>query len=568
MLPSPAAIASKLSARAFDALTVVGLLLASVVVSLRALRDGGLFFDDWWIRGQALYGGGSEENSVFERIGPLWELVGFRPGSFVLANVQNVLIDISPRLLQVTGALTIALLAAAVYAFLVVARLPRIWAAATALLVVTIPVASTTRYWAAAQMMAVAVTLAFAALALIGSGVRREHTGRTVGGIVLFGVAVSTYEIVIPLALLAAFIAFQGGAGLRRIALVTAGTLAAAGIAYFARPTGRNSVQPFGAWDDHARVFLDQGGELLGSSLTPDGPWGWLMLAGVVAITVTALVLARRGTREVLDGPRTAPASAHGSDTVPRAPRGPLTTPAAGALLAVLGLAVVVLGYLTLIPAEPWYQPLQPGQGTRVNGVAAVGYAMVVAGVMIIVSTAITRSVLLAPRVAPGATVALAFLLIGGFAAGYAQENRGDGDQYIAAYTRAQELIAAFEETVPESALRPGTTMLSFGRPGYVAPLVQSLGEWSDLDGALKEAFGSGQIQAYPIFETQEVICGPRGVELPLQYVGGPVYGPGYDRPYGKLLFVQAPERRWTRITSREVCQRELARYPRAALNF
>ncbi len=556
MIPSPVATASKLSARSFDALTAAGLLLASVVVSLRALRSGGLFFDDWWIRGQALYGGGSDKNSVLERVGPLWDLIGFRPGSFVLFNVQNVLIDISPRLLQVTGALTIALLALAVYAFLVVARVPRAWACAVALLVVTIPVASTTRYWAGAQMMAVAVTLAFAGLALIGSGVGRGRTGRIVGGIVLFGAAVSTYEIVLPLAILAAFVAFQAGAGPKRIAQVTGGTLAAAVVAYFARPTGRNTIQPVDRWDDHARVFLDQGGQLLRSSLTPDAPWGWLMLAGVVATALAAFVLARRsagpGRSERLFG---------------ASPR-ELTTPVAGAFLVLLGLAVIVLGYLTLIPAEPWYQPLQPGQGTRANGVAAVGYAMLVAGVVIVAATALTRLVIGERSLAPAAAVALTFLLAGGVAAGFAQENRGDGDQYIAAYTRAEELISAFEETVPQSALHPGTTMLSFGRPGYVAPLVQSLGEWSDLDGALKVAFGSGRIQAYPIFVTQEVVCGANGVELPAQYGGGPVYGPGYSRPYGTLLFVQAPEHRWTRVTDRAACRRELAHYSRAALNF
>lgn len=540
-----------------DALAALTLLLASVAVSLRAILHGGLFFDDWWIRGAALYDNGPTERGGFDRLDGIWTLAGFRPGSVPLYFVQNILIDIDPRLLQVFGTLAVALLAWTVYALLVVVRLPRPAAFAAAALVVTIPVASTTRYWGAAQNITVAAACAFGALAILGAGAREGRRGLLVVATVLFAYAVSTYESVTPLLALAPAVLWRVGATRRLAVGVTTAMGILALLALVARRKNANGAAPVEGWDDHAEVIVRQAWTLLRQAVVPDGRWLPFALVGLVVVVVVAVIRARRTD---VDAGATAPVA-------PGAPA-PVEWLQSALVLVGVGVVVTLLGYVMLVPASPWYMPLQPGQGTRTNGVAMVGIATTTAGAMLLVAVALTYALRTRVPVGTGLAVAALLVLTGGIAAGFVADNRADGDRYIAQWTRAEELVEAFVQTVPRSEATPGTTMLSFGRPGYVAPLIQSLGEWSDLDGAVKVALGSGLIQAYPIFVTQPVVCAADGIELPIQYAGGPVYGDGYRRAYGQVLFVQAPARRYARIDSRAECERELARYPRGAVNF
>ena len=103
----------------------------------------------------------------------------------------------------------------------------------------------------------------------------------------------------------------------------------------------------------------------------------------------------------------------------------PLPSPTARELTRWLGLAaagavVLAAAYVVFINTNLGYEPAGEGENNRVNAAAVVGYCLIVYAVAMLAATLLTR------RPGSPVTVALASLLTGLVAIGYADRSRSD----------------------------------------------------------------------------------------------------------------------------------------------
>ncbi|MGI8624454.1 MAG: hypothetical protein ACR2NB_13465, partial [Solirubrobacteraceae bacterium] len=139
----------------------------------------------------------------------------------------------------------------------------------------------------------------------------------------------------------------------RRSVLMAAGQLVATAAATAAvLQTSTAPTQPdLGAALRHYGRILEQAWEVVGRSILPfEGQWRIASVAGLVLLMAGGVIARRR-----------------------RSVRQPLA-------LAVAGIVTIVACYAVLAPSGDYYAPLAPGQGTRTNAAAAVGYALLVTG--------------------------------------------------------------------------------------------------------------------------------------------------------------------------------------------
>ena len=523
-----------------------GIFIAAIVVAWRPLNHGGLFFDDWWVRSLALYDHGPDQHGFFGYWDGIYSISQYRPLDVPYFMVHVAFTDFDPFRYQLWGCLVAALAGGMLYTTLRIARLPWPFAVAAALIFITIPFAASAKFWSSESLANASIVLFLSGVSLGGIAMRdlpeRRRWGLFAASVVLIAATAAFYEIALPLLALAPlYYAAAYGRWTRLALFKTAADIAAACLvlAVF-RSAGRTDTAPLDQWWPHARKIVDDAATLFTDGLFPDGRWGTLALAICVALAVAL------GVRLLSDR--------KASIAALRASRLRI---AALAALALLGLVGGLLGYLLLVP-DPWYGPLMPGQGDRSNSIAVIGYSISYVAIAALIATLAVgavpaRWVKVAPAVVFAALVAV-------LAGSFATQTRAQGDLYVAQWQRADQLYEAVDETlaVPPPA---GTMVLSFGSTAYVAPLIQSLGEWSDFDAAVKLATGTGEISAAPIFTPQVVVCGESGIELPAQYGGGPVFGPAWSTPYGSVVFMQPYEQRTESIGSRAECRGALTRF-------
>ena len=545
-LGGQAARIARLARRHRAIIAWLGILTAAVLVAWRPLHDGGLFFDDWWVRSLALYDHGADRNGFFGYWDGIYSISQYRPLDVPYFMVHVAFTDFDPFRYQLWGCLVAALAGGMLYTTLRIARLPWPFAVAAALIFITIPFASSAKFWSSESLANASIVLFLSGLALGGVFMRdlpeRRRWGLFAASLALIAATAAFYEIALPLLAIAPlFYAAAHGRWTRLALYKTAADVGAACLvlAIF-RSAGRTDTAPVAEWWPHARSIVSDAATLFTGGLTPGGRSGTLLIAicAVLAVAVGVRLLTHR-------------------ESAIAALRASGRRFAALAGLVGLGLVAALLGYLLLVP-DPWYGPLMPGQGDRSNCIAVIGYSIAYVAIAGLLATLAVAAV--PARWAKAAQLSVFGALLAVLAGSFATQTRAQGDLYIAQWQRADELYRAVDETlaVPPPA---GTMVLSFGSTAYVAPLIHSLGEWSDFDAAVKLATGTGEVRAAPIFTPQEVVCGAAGIELPAQYGGGPVLGPDWSTAYGSVIFMQPYERRTEPIGSRAECRSALTRF-------
>jgi hypothetical protein len=519
---APASWSGRARALAPHLLAVALIFAVSLAASWTWLRDGGLFLDDHWIRADAVYGEGRVPRGFFGSLGDIWEIGGYRPLLAIISAVVTRIMAGDPETnVMLTFLLGISA-PLAMYAALLVTRIGWLAATAGALLFTALPIAAASRFWLAASYINLAVAFMLVG-AILGVIAFRRTSGRRwawhAASVLMLVAGALTYEVAATLVVMT--IPYYVAA-LRRFGrdLVVRGAVdfvaVAVALAVFRMGTRTESL-PGDRLVDHAEMIFREAWLLLRDGLWPDGAWGTAALV-VVGGLVIALVLRLVEQR-----------SAVLSDL--RASVGEVRL---WALWALGGVAAAVASYLSFVPAYEWYHPLQEGPGDRTNTVAAVGYALVYLAVAMTLATLLVAGLRRARVVKPvivGVLVALA-------AIPFARELHSESIGYVEATKQSDRLIAAIKRTVPVGV--QDKTFLSFGAPGFVGPQLSAFGESWDLDGAIRMALKTGTVEGYPILEGQEVVCGPTGVELPLNTQRAPNYGPNYTRPYGRVVFLDA----------------------------
>lgn len=250
---------------------------------------------------------------------------------------------------------------------------------------------------------------------------------------------------------------------------------------------GEGSRPLVGAADqlDHARLIADQALELAAAVVAP---FGAVPVPGALATALTLLALG-------------VAVAARGRTALRR----PLALAAAGA-------ALVVVGYGPFVAAGDYYSPLQGGEADRVNTIPAIGYCLVVTGLLLVAAQlafAHRLRALARPVVAAGA-VALGL--------GYAAWQEDHERLVVRAVDQQQAIVDLLRERLPD--LPEGTRVLLFGVPRY---LVEGEGadqrgwttfteDW-DLTGVLRLVQRDDSLYALPA-ERDPLVCGPDGASL------------------------------------------------------
>jgi hypothetical protein len=202
--------------------------------------------------------------------------------------------------------------------------------------------------------------------------------------------------------------------------------------------------------------------------------------------------------------------------------------------VAAIGALGVAAGYALFVPAQDYYQPLAPGTVTRMNALAAAGYAVLVYALVRLVT---------ARRTPLAAALCLAI------GAGYVVKVAHDEEGWQRSATIQRQVLAAVRTSVPHPA--PHTTIYTFGAPTFAARNVPAFSLPFDLKSAVRLSYRNPSLAAYPIPSHGGIVCGPQ-----LVYPTGGTYGRVHGAPYGTAVFVDVPHARAVPIGDRAACLR------------
>ena len=482
---APRAHRQALSERAQFVLALSVIVIIGLAVYVPHVVHGGLAADDWVDASRFYFHHGSgfgaavaahadPSRTVWSVINTLdWWVMGIHPVPHLIQTLAASLIE-AGLILAVARRLGMPLLAGATLALLVL-----LW-----------PAADSSRLWANGAQQTIAVVLLLAGFLVALIGLDRHGPWSVVLhclAIVLYVASMLDYELTAPVILLAGFV-YVHQVGWRRggwrwaldaIAVLT--TLLHRDLTTHKHSFGVSADL------DHARVIGDQALTLAAHSVLPVGGVPRVgVLIGIGGVVGVGLVLA-------LSGP---PSQRQ------RARRN------VGYLVA--GAAVVVAGYLMIVPADPGYQPVSAGVGNRIDAVAALGFALIVLALCGIVGQVAARMTGGSGRRVAGVSTALALVII----AMGASVVVTDASHWDRASVEQQETLAVIRHLVRSPSAT--TTVFTFGRSGYSAPSVPIFGGGGngDLVGAVRVMWMNGSVRGFPILQEMHFVCSSYSVRL------------------------------------------------------
>jgi hypothetical protein len=433
------------------------------------VRHGGFYNDDWSFATTFQY---APDPGLLGAI-RAFDWYSFRPVSMLYLPAMHEIFGMRAELHLALVALSAVALSGTLY-----------W-----VLVLLFPASDANRLWAAASIAlpAIALYLAGSVLALKGLAARgRRAAVLHAGAVVLYVLSVMTYEVAAGAILLSVFLyrlrtswrtalsrwAIDVAAVVPVLLLVTSGTW--------------NEPQSLGTTVRHARTIADQAVTVLADATVPfgDPPTG-LVIAVLLLVAVAGALVWQRLPR---------------GDPVGRELQRWLSV----GLAAVCAIAA---GYAIFVPADPnTYAPLMPGQGNRINGLAAIGFVLLIYSVVMLAATLVARRA--RPRREWSAGVALAVALVLGW--GWLQRIDEHADAWDRSAAAQTEIVNRIGRAVPPP--RRGTTIYAVRLPTLAAPGVPIFGATWDLAGALAIDWDDPSISAFPAVPGTSFSCGERGI--------------------------------------------------------
>jgi hypothetical protein len=478
------------------ALALAGFLVLGAALFGPQVARGGFYWDDW--QNSANVHVTDADSSLFASLdrGTLRPVFGYRPVLTILLVVEHWALGEDPAPHLAMAALFGVLTAWALYLLLRTCGLAPLESCVPAALLLVFPWTDSTRLWATASFDTLAVALYLLGAGLAVSGMRRRWP--TIASLALYLVACWTYEVV-SVAVLFSVALYLCVAprrdALRRFAL----DACVVAVALLVVVTGTSRTpQSLSSQVHHAGTLASQAFSLLSRALVPVGSG----LPGVVGLIVLVAVCAygfARGERRWL-------------------------------AVTGLGALCVVAGYTLFVPAAPYYEPLAPGTTNRMNVLAAVGYAVLVYGLV--------RILVRRPAIA----VAVCALIGAGYVVKVANDEGG--------WQRSARLQAQVLDAVPRTT--PGMTYYTFKAATFAAPGVPVFSLPFDLKAAVRLRDHTHLAAAYPILGGTVVQCAPD-----LVYPTGGTYGRVHGAHYRHAVFVDVRRRQAITIRTRGQCLRE-----------
>lgn len=503
------------------ALAAFGLALLGVLAFGPLVLHGGFHFDDWSNGADTLFPpAGTNE---FEHLA---ETTLFRPVLIVYVPLTYIVFGLHQWLHLAWSIVLGITVSSLLYAALRMLDVPRLHAAFIAGLVLIFPWFDGIRYWPTGAQVSLSLSFMLTGLVLALAGLKRDNLKWHLGAATFYLISILTYEIALPLIAMLGVL-YVGRIGWRKGRVRWGIDIVTAIIGGLWVGTHTERIKSGLSGDiSHLGEIINGGAEIMGRTAIPlGGPHtalGLALLASVFAAGIVVYLLTPESNeRQLRWGLRN------------------------WLLLGAGGFAVAVLGWVILVPADPYYTPQIWGVSNRINGLAGIGLVILVYAAIGVIAELIAR----VARKGPSATslvisISLALLL----GAGYLSVIRHHNGIWNAAYDAEVAAIERIQERYPE--LPHGTTLFVSGYPAYQTLGVPILSSSWDVRGMVQDTYEDGTLNAQPVLEGLVIDCRPDVVGL--AGVDG-VTPPPYSAPYGRArLFDLASGKSARPITRRE----------------
>ncbi len=511
------------------ALAWAALAILAALIFAPHVRHGGLYLDDWADIAGTLYppaGPGFGHamdffNHLLSSCRPV--LILFFPLKYTLLGENGGYI--------LTLAVILAITASGLgYGVLRILGLPWYHAWAITALALAYPWFDSTRLWDSATPISLAVIFVLAGVWIALIGLARDSWRLHACAALLYLLSMLTYEITLP------FVAAMGLLYTLRVGWKRAWPrwgvdlvmVAAAGL--WSRTHTPRTFSTLSGDIKHLGEITNHGGELLGWSTIPLGAQPRTTLALVaLAVVFGAGLLAYL----FMPGQRAQPGGW-------------------GLLnwlrLGVAGLAVAALGWMTFIPADPYYTPSIYGFTNRVNGFSGFGLILVVYAAFGVAGSLIGR-------IKPGkAVIPIGVTLILGamLGASYIHVLERHSRLWDAAYGAEKQAAARIKAAYPR--LPHGTTLITSGYPAYLTLGVPIFAVGWDLDGRVKLLYKDNSLHAYPLTSEMALACRPHDAgPIAVEARGEPIQ----LLPYGTLRLFDITTGKRAAPRNQAQCERE-----------
>jgi len=511
------------------ALAVFGLALLGGLAFGPLVLHGGFHFDDWSNGADTLFppAGTNEfkhlsETTLFRPV-----LIAYVPLTYLVFGLHEWLHLAWSIALGIT-------VSSLLYAVLRLLDLPRLHAAFIAALVLIFPWFDGIRYWPTGAQVSLSLTFMLTGLVLALIGLRRKSLKWHFGAAAFYLTSILTYEIALPVIAMLGVL-YVGRVGWRdgRIRWGIDIVTAIVGGLWVGTHTERIKSGISGDIS-HLGEIIDGGSEIMGRTVVPlGGPHTTLGLALLSAVFAS-------GVAVYFLGPR--PSKPHSEWDLRN-----------WLLLGAGGFAVAVLGWVILIPADPYYTPQIWGVSNRINGLAGIGLVILVYAAIGVIADLAARAIRGRPSTTSLAIcITLALLLTGC----YLSVIRRHNGIWNAAYEAEATAINRIQERYPT--LPHGTTLFVSGYPAYQTLGVPILSSSWDVRGMVQDTYEDGTLNAQPVLEGLVIDCRPDVVGL--AGVNG-VTAPPYSAPYGMARLFDLASGKSARPLTRRECLSVAAEY-------
>lgn len=513
---------------------VVLFLILGVLVFIGHLHRGSFYYDDWANSAITHYSGG-----FGGAINAFWHTTSYRPLLVLYEPVVHTIFGDHQHALLLWAIVLAALMSASFYVFLRTLNVERVHAAILGALVMLFPLSDSLRLWTTSSVVYLALSFYLIGTVVALHGLQRQPgrgaTGLHAVAIVLYLLSIFTYEIAAPAILLSLAFYRREVAWKRAIrwwlcdvvAAVLALVLVTSGTTSLITPGTPQKVLSLGGELNHVKTIADQGLHVLAQAAEPFGSPAWpVVLAILAAVAVAGLATLSR-----------LPAG-HEARTLLRR----------WLFIWVAAIVAIIVGYVMIVPANPYYSPLEPGVGNRVNAFSALGYVTLIYATFMILATVLTGS----RRVARPVRIAVVGVLVVVLAAGYV--HRLTDDQHV--WDRASEdqlhLLAVLKQGIPHPPAN--STLYTVDYPAWTGPGIPVFASSWDLNGAVKVTYRQRHLSGYPLFAPTALKCTSSAV-----YPQGGGYGPKQSARYGRAYVIDVTKQAVVPITGVRQCRRAAA---------
>jgi MFS family permease len=520
----------RLSRTAEWAIVSAALLGVAALVFASYVRTGGLYYDDWSALATQRY---PWHSGAFGGVRDFISGGAFvsRPGMAVLLAITNATLGADGSAHLVLAVLLAVVMAVVFVAFLRAVGVGALHATAMAALVLVFPWSDSTRLWSTVSLNNIAITLfLLGALAALHGLQRSGQAGWAwhAAAVACYGLSVLVHELAAGLVLVTGLLYLTRAApavAARRWAVDVAVVAAAVLVL---RDSGTRTITGVKDSLEHARTIVDEGATLLATAMTPFGSaprslMGTLLIAILVAGGVVWLIGRRRSW---------------GGDE------------GKWLLVSLGGVLVVGFAYLPYLSAGSWYVPLNPGQGNRINALAALGYVATIYGAAALAATLLRRLLPQRAAVLPALLLCAYALAIAG-----AWVDRLDAK---AQWGRSAEIQDAVLASLHDAVPRPsdGTTFYVYGFPSTNGPGVPVFLWITDLSGAVRVTYADRSLTGFPMLEGTQLVCGNESM-----HPRGSGYTEAQTTRYGLTVLVDVSSGRTATIRDRRDCERRAGEF-------